>query len=792
MSKKPTYEELEQRVLKLEESVLQHQRFEEVLEEKESKLRQIIDLVPHPIFIKDEDGKFEMVNQAVADLFGTTVAELTGKRDADFVATDEEMEHFRADDLEVIKTGKMKFIPEEPITDSENNIRYLQTTKVPFNHSATKKTALLGVAVDITAHKETEIELREKTTMLDNILRSAQAVAIATTDLDFRVTYYNPLAEKFFGYTSDEVVGKTVMEMHFKENVMSERFEKAIEIVRCEGSYHYTVMQNRDDGVYEIDSSVFGIFDPEGRLVGYSLFAYDVTRSKQTEKEREQLRMAIEQVAETIVITDTSGAIQYVNPAFTQVSGYTRAEALGQNPRILQSGQQDEIFYRELWNTLGRGETWSGRFINRKKDRTLYTEEVTISPVCDNSGKTVNYVAVKRDISAELELEEQFQQAQKMEAIGTLAGGVAHDFNNILTVIRGHAQLAMMQTTAENPLWNDLLEIDKAGGRASNLTRQLLAFSRKQAIEPELLLINNLIDDLGKMLRRLIGEDITLKLELGEKLSPILADPGQLEQIIVNLVVNAADAIKDQPLASGRKITVSTSQIFLDHDFIISHPGCREGWCLLIEVSDNGCGISKAVMEHIFEPFYTTKEVGKGTGLGLATVYGIAKQNHAEISVESEPGLGATFKIYWPCVQGETSRTTVTEKPAAAPGGSEVILLVEDEESARNLGQQILQQAGYRVVVAENGLDALAQVENYSGPPIDLLFTDVVMPRMGGIELSEKLTTLQPKLKVLFASGHLGDRVNRDDERFKKERFINKPYDVSVLLKKIRQLLDGD
>ena len=530
--------------------------------------------------------------------------------------------------------------------------------------------------------------------------------------------------------------------------------------------------------------------------------------NKLNQKVRDVNRLQLEQstilasVKEGILCLNLEGNFTLINRSAASQLGYLADELRGLNGH--------SIWYHKLANGTSCPDTdcriyesmKTGTAIEQieglfwRKDGTCFPAEYSSSPLLVQ-GITQGTVVVFRDISerkkAETEkktLEEELFQAQKMEAIGTLAGGVAHDFNNILTVIRGHAQLGMMQTTNENPLWNDLEEIEAAGDRAAKLTQQLLAFSRKQTITPKLILINYLIKNLSKMLERLIGEDLNLKFELGEKLLPILADPGQMEQVIINLIVNAADAIKEQPLAAGRDITISTSEVLLDSDFVKSHEESKPGQHLMLEVADNGCGIAKEVLEHIFEPFYTTKEVGKGTGLGLSTIYGIVKQNNASIYVESEPGQGTTFKIYWPSAKNDSPKIIKNAEPEPALGGSEVILLVEDEESTRNFALTVLQRAGYTVIETDNGLTALEKAKELQGA-IDLVFTDIVMPKMGGKELSEKISNIYPQIKFLFTSGYLSDRVDRDDEIFTDERFVDKPYDIPVVLSKIRQLLDN-
>jgi PAS domain S-box-containing protein len=359
----------------------------------------------------------------------------------------------------------------------------------------------------------------------------------------------------------------------------------------------------------------------------------DIAERKRAEEALVRLATAVEQAAESIVITDPDGIIQYVNPAFEFTTGYSRDEAIGRHSRLLNSGKQDSTFYADLWATIKRGDVWTGHFINRKKDGTVYEEEATISPVRDSSGNITNFVAVKRDVTKEVGLEKQLIHSQKMEAIGTLAGGIAHDFNNLLTAIVGYSQLAMGKLVQEDPLRSDIVEIEKAGQRAATLTSQLLAFSRKQVLQFKTLDLNALVTDLQKMLKRMIGEDIEIVALLNLELWSVRADPGQLQQVIMNLVVNARDAMPD-----GGKLTIKTNNVDLDSEYDLA-----QGSYVMISISDTGCGMDPETRSHIFEPFFTTKELGRGTGLGLSTVYGIIKQSGGSIRVDSELDHGTTF-----------------------------------------------------------------------------------------------------------------------------------------------------
>ena len=416
----------------------------------------------------------------------------------------------------------------------------------------------------------------------------------------------------------------------------------------------------------------------------------------------QHLSAAIEQAAESVVITNIKGTILYVNPAFEQLTGYTQAEILGQNPRILKSNKQDAAFYRHMWAEIKTGRVWHGRLVNKKKDGTLYTEEGSITPIRNENGDIVNYVGVKRDVTHELQLEMQYRQSQKMEAIGQLSAGIAHDFNNLLLVINGFAELIQYQLTPKDPLREMADKILDAGQRAASLVHQLLAFSRKQIIEPKVLNLNDAVINMDKMLRRIIGENIGMVTSLTRNPWLVNIDPTQIEQIIINLAVNARDA-----MPKGGRLTIETANVVLDEDHVATHLESQPGDYVLLAISDTGVGISEEDKTHIFEPFFTTKEKGKGSGLGLATVFGIVKQNGGNIWVYSEKDSGTTFKIYLPRVQKPAQHLPQVQVETGQPFGTETILLVEDDADVRSLAQRVLHAQGYILLEAQEAQEAL-------------------------------------------------------------------------------------
>jgi two-component system, cell cycle sensor histidine kinase and response regulator CckA len=496
-----------------------------------------------------------------------------------------------------------------------------------------------------------------------------------------------------------------------------------------------------------------------------------------------KLRRTVEQSPDPVMICDRSGVLEYVNPAFEKLTGYRREEVIGQTLGILKSEQESGELYEEMWNTVLSGKPFNGSVVNRKKNGESFVLEKTITPLRNPEGEITHFISTGRDITDERRLQSDLQQAQKMEAIGRLAGGVAHDFNNLLMVISGYGELIREELSPEHALHGKVCEIISASRRAADLTRQLLAFGRRQMQSLRLLDLNRVLVEVRQMLTRLIGEDIQCIFVQGKELGRIQADPVQIEQIVMNLAVNARDA-----MPRGGQLKIETRNVELDETYTHRHPMVTSGSYVLLQVTDTGVGIAKEHLAHIFEPFYTTKGEDKGTGLGLATVYGIVKQNGGFIWVYSEPGFGTTFKVYLPRATGEATESERLPPDRNVPRGTETVLLVEDEAAVRECAREFLGGQGYTVLEAGNGEDALRVSRAYCGP-IDLMISDVVMPKMSGPQLAEQLAAERPKMKILFASGYAESTVIRHGKIDATNQFIEKPFSLHALARKIREIL---
>jgi two-component system cell cycle sensor histidine kinase/response regulator CckA len=504
------------------------------------------------------------------------------------------------------------------------------------------------------------------------------------------------------------------------------------------------------------------------------------------EESSRKLSRAVEHSADSVIVTDRRGIIEYVNPAFEALTGYQLEEVRGKTPRILKSAEQSPEVFRQLWKTILAGDVYRGILVNRKKNGELFYVEESICPVRDNEGTITHFIANGHDLTERRRMEAQILQGQKMDAIGNLAGGVAHDFNNLLTIITSYAELALDAVQDGSPLQSKIQEILLAARRAAELTRQLLAFGRKQPQALRVADLNQVITRIAHTLPRLIGEDIDFTFTRGEGLGSVRVDPLQIEQILMNLAANARDA-----MLQGGHLRIETSNEQLDDAYVHSKKAViPTGRYAMITVTDDGTGIPAEHLPHIFEPFYTTKPLGEGTGLGLATVYGIVKQNKGYIWAYSEPKMGTVFKIYLPCVTGRDVPGEVEDiKVQPVTRGSETVLLVEDEQAVRRATAEFLTLQGYTVLEAKDGIDALMVSKEHSST-IHLLVTDVVMPNMSGGQLATELAQLRPDTKLLFVSGYAGKTVLDHKVADLETNFLQKPYTLKQLSLKIRAALN--
>ncbi len=506
---------------------------------------------------------------------------------------------------------------------------------------------------------------------------------------------------------------------------------------------------------------------------------------RRREAELRRIKAAVESTSDAIQILNAEEEILYVNPAFERCSGYSSVDVLGGAARSFKSGHQGRGFFGAIGRQLSAGEVWRGRIWNRHREGRRYEVEASVSPVFDRHGKMVNIVSVERDTSKERELEQQLRHALKVESVGRLAGGIAHDFNNLLTPIIGYADLALNRLQPQDGFYDELKQIRSAAERARGLTRQLLAFSREQVLEMRVLDLADLVTGFEQMLRRTIREDIEIELILEPELGRVQADPYQIEQILLNLALNAMDAQPRGGLLRIRALNVEPGALPRPHDEgVVKEPS------VLLEVSDRGSGMDERTLERIFDPFFTTKETGKGTGLGLATAYGIVRQHEGRITVESEPGRGSTFRVYLPRVREAPAGEQATEFLGRGPQGTETILVVEDNSLVRSLANRILSRHGYTVVDYGDPRKALADLAG-SEWKIDLLLTDVVMPGMNGRQLFEELRERYPALPVIYMSGYVEDEISRQGIEQQDGCFVQKPFTVRALTERVRQALDS-
>jgi two-component system cell cycle sensor histidine kinase/response regulator CckA len=663
---------------------------------------------------------------------------------------------------------------------------YLSTSIV--RNEARQPIYLVGIARDISEEKKVREEIHRSRQMFQLILDNIpQRVFWKNRDLRY-FGCNKPFARDAGLSHPREIIGKDDFELPWRRTASLYREDDQLVMNADRPKLRYEEPQHKSDGCDSwVITSKIPLHDQEGRVIGVMGTYEDITEQKQAEAalraSEEKYRKFFDEDLSGAFIASPEGKLQACNPTFLHIFGFaTLEEAMGTDLALLYPSPGDREATLEHLRKHKKLEHEEAE-LRRKDGKPVYVVE-SLYGTFDDQGTLLEIKGYIFDDTSRKRLEQQLRQSQKIEAMGRLAGGIAHDFNNLLTCINGYTELLMCQMPAPDPQRHFVEEIHAAGERAAQLTRQLLAFSRRQVLQPEILDLNCIVREMERMLQRLIGEDIHLSIDLNPQLGPVKADPGQMEQVLMNLVVNARDA-----MPNGGHLSIQTENVVLGEDFIREHEGASPGQYVLLTVSDNGCGISADARSHIFEPFFTTKDIGKGTGLGLSTVYGIVKQSEGYISVESQAGLGSTFAVYLPRVQGAPCPANRASRVAVAPHlGSETILLVEDEESVLELARRLLLLHGYRVLAARDGPAAL-QICREHDVPIHLLVTDVVMPVMGGWDLARQVVAMRPGIKVLFMSGYSEEAILHRGFLEPDTAFLLKPFSTSSLTDRVREML---
>ena len=748
------------------------------LRASEAQYRALAETIPQLVWMVGSDGSIEYVNQRVLEYTGLSSEQCTGANAMNPIHPDD-MQGLIELRTKVLQTQEMSEVAYR-IRRFDGQYRWHITRAVALRDSDNQVIKWLGTCTDIHDQKESADR-----TARDALLLASVRDSVIVTDFAGVVTYWNDGATRLFGWTAEEMIGRKYAE-RFPENMRAKIAAQLKE--RVSGSdWNREFQDHRKDGSRVwVHERVVRIRDAQGHPVGLLGVAYDITSRRQAEEALRLRDRAMQAISQGILITDPNqpdNPIIYASPSLEHLTGYSPAELLGRNCRFLQGKDTDPAAVASLRTAVREGHACEVEILNYRKDGTPFWNALSMAPVYDGARLT-HFVGVQTDVTERRRLEAQYRQGQKMEAFGQLAGGVAHDFNNLLTIINGFAQLLILELPQSDPRMDALTAIREAGQRAAGLTAQLLAFSRKTIVEPKILDVNEVVEDLSKMLRRLLGEDIHFVTVLDPQLHRVKVDRSQLDQVIMNLSINARDA-----MPTGGRLTLETMNVELSAKDCGPSGDHRPGQYVRLRVSDTGCGMTASVKAKIFEPFFTTKEVGKGSGLGLATVYGIVKNYRGHVEVWSEVDRGTTVSIFLPVVP-ETRATVSASSPLLPHRGNETVLLVEDEAVLRRLMRISLETYGYKVLEAKDSLDAIRIAGSHLGR-IHLLVTDVVMPGIAGREVARQVQTHIPQIRVLYVSGYTDDTIVRHGVIQAADAFLQKPFTLDSLAQKVRLLLDA-
>ena len=639
---------------------------------------------------------------------------------------------------------------------------------------------------DVTEPRRMEETLRESQRAMATLLSNLPGMAYrCRNDAKWTMEFVSQGSVELTGYRPEDLVRNRRVAyndiVHPEDQDLSTQdIQRAL---RARGPFEITYRIVTAGGVVKwVRELGRGVFAEDGGLVALEGFITDITERRRAEEQLVRLAAAVEQAAEDVVLMDVDGNITYVNSAFERTTGYSRAEALNRSPRFLDSGAHDEAFYRDIQAIAGSGRTWKGRFVNRTRDGRVILQDASISAIREPSGRIVGYVSSRRDVTQEVERERHAARAEKLEAIGTLAGGIAHDFNNILSAIVGYAQMAQMKCPPGSAIHQDLEAVLQGSRRAADLVRQILTFSRQERGEERPVQVSLVVKEATRFLRATIPSTIEIRGDFRSE-SVVLAEPTEIHRIVVNLCTNASLAMR----GAGGVLDVGLADVEVDAAEAARHPGLAPGRYLRLRVRDTGCGMPPEVVAHIFEPFYTTRAEGEGTGMGLAVVHGIVKRCRGAIVVESAPGRGSTFDVLLPVAPCAAPAAPAASE--AAPVGTERVLFVDDEPLVAGLAVDMLGQLGYRVRTFTDSRQALAAFEA-DPDAFDILVTDMTMPGMTGEELARRAKALRPRLPVVLCTGYSETMTAEKARALGIDEFVMKPVAGSDLTRLVRAALD--
>ena len=813
--KKPEWtDELKSIVLEATDIVatyITQKRTQDDLRISEERFKTIFQTIPDSVFIKDRHSTYTHVNPAMEKRYNKSFNEMEGFTDEEIFGEKIGQQNRRTD----LKVLNGEIVKEEYSEQVEGGETIFDVVEVPMRNQQGEITGLCGIARDITERKKVEMiqqvlyEISNAVNITKNLFELFKSIQsylgkVVDTSNFFIAMYEKDNDSISLPYHIDEKdkfktfpVGKTLTRYVIKN--------KKSYLVKTEG-----VKKLAKNGEIEIIGNIpkvwLGVPLKSGAEVIGVMVVQSYTNSslytnehleilelisgqialaidrKRAEEERVRLATAIENAAEGVLIMDEKGSIQYANPAFETITGYSLEESKGKISRILKSGKKGAKYNKEIWDKISNGEIWNGYISSKKKNNSSYEEEITISPIRDEGGKIINYVAIRRDVTEQKRLADQLRQSQKMEAIGTLAGGIAHDFNNIIGAISGYTELTMDDVTNENSLRN-LQQVLKASHRAKDLVQQILAFSRLTEQEWKPLQICSIVKETLKLLRASLPATIEIRQDIQSNSSLILADPIQIHSLMMNLSTNAHHAM----LEKDGILEVTLKEVEIGAEMALLHQELAPGKYIRLSVSDTGTGINPEIMDRIFDPYFTTKEVGEGSGMGLALVHGIVKNHHGEITVESELGKGTIFSVFLPVIQKEVKDKT--KKVGNIPGGDETILYVDDEKNLVRVSKQRLERLGYTVVGTMDSIEAL-KIFTKDPDYFDLIITDQTMPKMTGAELAQKVLKIRPDIPIILSTGYSELISKEKSKAMGISEFIMKPLFAEEIATLIRSVLD--